>query len=300
MSIVDLLQTALTGGNHFPPLSDGEQKRRIEQNLRKISDGRLPYSGNPNAYGLFEGFRNWASFAESITNPDTIRAAIYAAFQPLYDCLIDNRKMGIEPRKKAVAVLNGLIAVGVDFLTGYYSGEPDKKRFKEGVALLKLGFEELSFTNYLQKDRNIGRNAIFPNDIVLFLQEYLKHSLDGNKPHTDYVVGAACGSSEVAMPLAGLLGVDVGFIRKSKRRGDSRALVIPEQEPMIQEAARDKRVICIEDYVCTGRSLHDVMRKVEGYGAASVRGASVRNSSDCGFCLKETTGKSGFHVYNFK
>src|SRR3989338_9260303 len=66
MSIVDLLQTALTGGNHFPPLSDSEQKRRIEQNLRKISDGRLPYSGNPNAYGLFEGFRNWASFAESI------------------------------------------------------------------------------------------------------------------------------------------------------------------------------------------------------------------------------------------
>ncbi|MBI4152830.1 hypothetical protein HY495_03905 [Candidatus Woesearchaeota archaeon] len=302
MSIVDLLQTALIGERErrLPPLSDSEQKRRIEQNLRKISDGKLVYSGDPNAFGLFENFGNWASFAESINNPDTIRAAIYAAFQPLYDHLIDDRRIGVEPRKKAVVLLNGLITLGVDFLTSYYSGEPDKKRFKEGVALLKQGFDEISFANYRQKDRNIGQNAIFPNDIVLFLQEYLQHSLDGNKPHTDYVVGAACGSSEVAMPLAGLLGVDVGFIRNSKRRGDSHALVIPEQEPVIKEAARNKRVICIEDYVCTGKSLRDVMKKVEGYGVASVQGASVRNSHDWGFCLKETTGKSGFHVYSFK
>jgi orotate phosphoribosyltransferase len=98
------------------------------------------------------------------------------------------------------------------------------------------------------------------------------------------------------MPLSGLLGVDVGFIRKSKNRGDYHALVIAEQEEVIIAAANGNRVVCVEDYVCSARSLMDVMVKIEGYGAASVMGASVANSHERN-CIREIVNREGFHTF---
>ncbi|PIZ51644.1 hypothetical protein COY27_02925 [Candidatus Woesearchaeota archaeon CG_4_10_14_0_2_um_filter_33_13] len=223
-----------------------------------------------------------------------IRAVIYAAFQPLYDAITDGNLRNA-PRDKAVGVLDGVITLGTSFLTGFYSGEPDVKAFKEGVAVLKPGFEEISGAEYYTKFRNIGGNRVYPNDIAIFLRKFLESTLDG-AGLADYVVGAACGSSEMAMPLSGLLGVDVGFIRKSKRRGDSSPRVIPEQEATIKNAVKGNRVVCIEDYVCTARSLRDVMAKVEDYGATSVIGASVANSQE-GICLRELVNQRGFHTF---
>lgn len=127
---------------------------------------------------------------------------------------------------------------------------------------------------------------------------YLTALLDKKVKIPEYIVGAACGSSEVALSLGGILGVPVGFMRMSKKRQDSTVKIIKEHEPFFRMFVAGKQVTCIEDYVCTKKSLKEVMSKTKHYDPASVTGTSIRDSCDSDhYALKSIIARKNFHVF---
>src|SRR3989344_210493 len=251
----------------------------VENMLKNISKaGQLSVDGSsyfPRAYS----FPEWITIAAEVNDPNAARTAIYYGFQPLYDLLIAGKLLP-EQRETAVQSLNKVVNIGIIYLTGFYSGEQDIKSLRDKLSLLKQPLSELAGAEYKLKPRNIDWNDIFPQDIHSFTLRYLEKILDGQATKPDYIVGCACGSSEIAMPLAGLLEVDLGFIRRSKRRGDNSPMVIEEHDSLLRKSSKGYNVLCVEDYVCSGRSLQKVMNKVAGYGAQRVEGVSLRNSRE--------------------
>ena len=142
-------------------------------------------------------------------------------------------------------------------------------------------------------------NGIYPEDINLFLRKFLEHVIDGKIPAPEYVVGCACGSSEIVMPLAGVLGADLGFIRRSHRRGDMEPRIVDEQEPAIREGVEGSDTVCVEDYVCSSRSLFEVMKQVREYNPSVIFGASVNNSEPPSY-LDRVVRKRKFHLFTME
>src|SRR3989344_3352909 len=108
MNIADLIKSAFsrTSLRTMTPV-DADRRHSIEKNLQNISDGGMSTSLSYDPKSLIKSFPEWGSFAENLTDPDTICAAIYAAFQPLYDCLVDQH-LNPDSREKALNLLNGI------------------------------------------------------------------------------------------------------------------------------------------------------------------------------------------------
>lgn len=276
---------------------NAEKRRELEKSLLRLDGVKLDYATTYGQYDIdAHSFPSWLKFAKSLSDPDAIRNCLYYGFQPLYDCLVQGDvNDGIRP--SALKVLDNIIDTNTRFLLSYYFGDPNVEIFKNGINKMEMDVNNFGdHTYYRKKARNVDRNQIYPKDIHSFMVNFLGHAIDNKLCIPDYVVGCACGSSEVAMPLAGTLGVGLGFLRKSKRRSDYEVLVVKEQERVIRKNSLDKDVVCVEDYVCTGGSIDGVMRKVAEYNANSVSGVSVRFSNE-GNIVKNLVSKENFKMF---
>lgn len=241
-------------------------------------------------------FPEWVDYAQSMTDPDAVRNALYYGFQPLYDALLSNKVNLDGTRTSAIDACNTLMRTGVEYLTTYYTGEPNIDLFKVAVEKVAPVFEQLERVEYYKKSRNLDSNRIYPTDVHHFLIRFLRSVIVGKTVFPDYIIGCACGSSEMAMSLAGLLEVDIGFIRRSHRRGDNEPRVVIEHEPLLKSNSKGKHVLCMEDYICSGNSLKKVMTRVEGYKPACVYGTSLRNSHESNV-VHELVNEHGFHLF---
>ncbi len=255
--------------------------KTLEQKVKSLDGTNLKNTASYTKYNVgASNFSEWIKFTKSLNDPDLLRTSLYYGFQPLYDCLVANSLYG-SARPAAVNALNGIVSVSTAFLTSYYMGQPDMKMAGDRLEQIEPQINMLgNKAVYQMMLRNVDRNEIYPDDVLLFLKNFLVNIVDKKIGLPDYVIGCACGSSEIAMPLAGILETDVGFLRKSKRRYDKQVVMVKEQEPKIRQQTAGKNVVCIEDYVCTSLSISDVMKKTIGYNASSVLGASVAFSNE--------------------
>ncbi len=268
-----------------------EKKLRIVEGVRL--DGAQLYS---HTHVKFNTFSEWAQETAEVKDEDLARNRIYFGFQPLYDVLVENKVE--EPlREKAIGALDIIMDAGISYLTEYYQGKPRVQVVRTMASRLVQTMKELDTLKYKVKFRNVDYNGITPQGIAVFLKKTLTLSLDGNFLTPDYVVGCACGSSEVAMPLAGIFETSLGFIRRSYRRGDSDPRIIREHLHLLSQGIYGKRVLCIEDYVCTGESLRRVMERVKQFNPSEVRGASV-NFADEGRVLHLIKHEKKFNFFS--
>ncbi|MDE1823073.1 MAG: hypothetical protein KGI00_04300 [Candidatus Micrarchaeota archaeon] len=272
-------------------------RRVLESSMRRLDGVRLRGARSYGAHDIdARDFGEWFKLAKNVRDPDQARNYLYYGFQPLYDSLIagtfrDGR------RQFAVRSLEGIIDASRVYLTGYYMGQPDIGLLREGMRRIEPDIGRLGKeTRYRTKFRNIDNNRIYPDSILSFLRQFLEHAIDGKIKTPDYVIGCACGASEIAMPLAGLLDTGVGFLRRSKRRSDTKVHVVQEQRPAIQQKVQGKDVVCIEDYVCTSISLGKVMEMTSSYNASSVLGASVAFSSE-GTYVRNIVNRPEFKLF---
>jgi hypothetical protein len=271
--------------------------RELERSLLLMDGVRLNANGK---YGESDidarSFPEWIKFAKGLRDPDRIRNCLYYGFQPLYDSLISGY-IGNKLRPVAINSLNGILETSTQFLMSYYTGRPDRELFYCGINKLDSDIAALGRNVlYLTKSRNIDRNGIRPNDILSFLRQFLVYVVDNKLEVPDYVIGCACGASEIAIPLAGALQTNVWFLRKSKRRDDEKVFLLGEQEPTIKECAENKNLVCVEDYVCTSESLGYVMEKAASYKPSSVLGTSI-NFSHEGTYVKNFVDKPKFKLF---
>lgn len=246
------------------------------QELVKRLDGAVikkPYSYN-HLDIVTSNFAGMFSAAAEVQDPDKARLFLYYIFQPMFDSLVDRTVVDSE-RGKALDSLRKITHIGTQYLVSYYTGEPEPRLIRGLAEELKTSSVS-DRTPFKIKFRNVDYNAIFPEDILGFLRAYAEQADLGKVLLPDVVIGAACGASEVAMPLAGIMGAEIHFIRRSHRRGDTSPKVIKEQEEQIKKAVEGKSVVCVEDYVCTGESLSRILKLAKSYGAAELQGVSIR------------------------
>lgn len=260
--------------------TDGKRKA-LEKNMLRLDRVQLNGTRKCDRDDVdAHSFLDWIRFAKQLKDPDAIRNCLYYGFQPLNDRLISGDIDNIF-RPLAVNALNGIIDTSTQFLMSYYTGKPDITVFNDGIKQIEPNIAALGSTVlYSKKYRNIDYNGIYPNDVLSFLRRFLGYVIDNKICIPDYVIGCACGASEIAISLAGVLETDVGFLRKSKRRNDERVLVVREQGPIIQERAANRNVVCVEDYACTSESLGYIMEKAASYRASSVLGTSINFSHE--------------------
>jgi hypothetical protein len=234
---------------------------------------------NPVPYNktTFTSFEQWAEEAKKVTNPDQARHILYYGFQPLYDAVITNEVNSVKgKRKKALAALDKVMTAGIEYLTGYYLGKPETNIINKLATDIE---DVVKGVHYYYKTRNIDYNGISTKDINRFIRTYIEKIKEAGIPAPDTVIGCACGSAEIVMPLAGILGAKLEFIRRSKRRNDDKALLIKEQATRIKKSVSGKSVVCVEDYVCTAQSLYEVMIKTKKFKPVSLFGAGVNGDS---------------------
>jgi len=262
------------------------KKLRYIEKIRKSLDGATKEVGK-RSYDLddinFYDFKGWGEAAAEVKDIDLARTVLYFGFQPLYDLLIDNspskRKFWKDSRRNtAIETLDSIISQGTQYLAGYYIGNPDIRIINElGISTLE-NMGELNDLPFITKSRNVDHNGITPQNIVKFLQQFLDNTLDGKSLPPEFVVGVACGPSEIAMPLAYLSGTELGFMRRSYRRGDDAPKIIAEHKNHLKKNISGKDVVVFEDYVCTGESLRKVMVKTKSFHPKSLIGTSINIS----------------------
>lgn len=243
-------------------------------------------------------FEEWFKELKSVRSADMARNRLYYGFQPMYDALISGSAAGSQ-RPKAVRCLQSIVNSSVEFLTSYYLGKPDLGIVRDLAEQIESDKSLPVEVGYTTKFRNIDSNQIFPRSVHGYLVDCIGRIVKREIERPTLVIGCACGSSEIAMPLAGMLGCGLSFIRRSKRRGDDDPLVLSEHEHGIRTAAKDNVVFVVEDYVCSGGSIKRVMEKMVAYGASKVYGTSIRNSHDDDL-VKELVAEDYFHLYELK
>lgn len=247
-------------------------------------------------------FPAWMKELQETSDPDKVRSVLYWGFQPLLDVLVDKELKGVT-RKDAAHALDVLLSVSQEFLTRYYTdGETDFH--PEAIQEIQDTLNAMEAVYFHRKDRNIGLygDHCLPKNIQAFLKSALKAIDKSVIPEPDYIVGCACGSSELVLPLAKILDVPFDFIRRSKRRGDPDPVVLPEHNERIKERAKGKSVLVIEDYVCSGGTIHSVMKKMQSFKPETVYGASMcRNLSDSLMSeLKQLSKGDDFYAFSGK
>lgn len=266
----------------------------LEEKRKALSNFSLKYNEEDHLKLGVSNFKSWIGYTVKVRDPDKARAAIYAGFQPLLDALIDDRVCA-SLRPVAVKSLDDITKIGIDYLTSYYLGEPNLNALREGVALLADGMNKLGELPYLLKFRNVDYNRVYVPNILSFLQQSIDYSMDGKFFQPEYILGSACGASEVVMPLAGILGVDLGFIRWSKRREDDCAKFVKEHEDRIRNGVNGKKVVVIEDWVDYGITLKNLLGFVSSLEPQELRGASIINYQNRK--LKELVSEEDFNLY---
>jgi len=273
-----------------------EKMKQIEANLDKIGKFNLEGAKSFTVSDISaDDFSEWIGEATIAKSEDKMRNLLYFGFQPLYDVLIDAR-LSNSQRSESLKMIKQVTNISQDYLTGYYTGQPDLKKTIGALGILSVQATQLDGTPYRTKFRNIDYNGISPEHIRMFLENFLTHALDKKIAVPEYVVGCACGSSEIVFPLAGVFGTHSGFVRRSQRRGDDEPVLISEQEPEIMKSTKGKDVTCVEDYVCTSRSLYKVMKRVEQYNPRTIMGAAVNSVGGCEY-LRGVVRKRKFHLY---
>lgn len=276
------------------------RKNEAEEIMRRLDgvDGRVGRKAYTVGDIGFDNFAGWAEAAAHTQDPDEARNILFFGFQPLYDALIDER-VSPDKRETAVAALNKIIEEGTQFLGAYYTGEPEVTVINALGKELTPHMDELRRTPFKTKFRNVDYNGITPRNIVSFLRQFLENAQDGKLGIPDYVVGIACGPSEIAMPLSYLTGAGLGFMRRSHRRGDDAPRIVAEHESEIEQGVTGKNVVVFEDYVCSGASLRRVMEATRDLGPASLHGTSV--NSDTGmYGLKTLVHNKKFQLHALK
>jgi adenine/guanine phosphoribosyltransferase-like PRPP-binding protein len=239
---------------------------------RILLEKRIPKLKSQSYVATFDSYEDWLKEVKEVKDYDQARNVLYAGFQPLFDALLEVKK---KKRNRDITSLEKIIDEGTNFLYKHYTGKtrvkyPLKKLHKE-LTLLGLSSTALP---YKQKTRNVDRNGIYSNDIAQFVSKACAN--DGVR-ECEVLLACACGSSEMCMLLSKVLDIPLYFIRKSKRRGDPEPVCLKEHTSIIKSACKGKKVLCVEDYVCSGNSLYDVMKYAESAGAISTLGASVKS-----------------------
>lgn len=254
-------------------------------------------------------FEEWARWAGSLRNPDSMRNGLYYGFQPVYDLLISEQdgalRMRIEDRQMALAALNGIVDATREYLAGYYRGMPNTAMAAARIRQLApavSGFGPAA--EYIKRDRNIDKPllGLTPGRVLSFTRQLAEHIADGEINMPDCVVVAACGASEIGLAVGGILGIDVGFMRRSKKRGDRDVRTIREHEPELERMLRGKTVLCVEDLVTTAKTLKELMTVAQlRYGAAEVYGASVKVAEDGDFVtIPHYMKNTSFNLYGLR
>lgn len=263
--------------------SNAPKLRSFDGVAERISQAQISFRAGLTATAVpFRDFESWRDYANRVIDPDKARGVLYYGFQPLYDALLENRFPSESSRKVGLDVLDKIVGVSKRFLLSYYTGRPDVSEIQEMAVDLKEPVGELRDVRYITKFRNVDSNGIFPDTILNFVRRFLKEAKEGRLVVPDYVVGCACGSSEIALLISQMVQSGVGFIRKSKRRGDQNPRVIEEQREQIRRGVEGKDVLCIEDYICTQGSLRRVMEACNEFNPRILQGAAVRNSHEGG------------------
>ena len=279
-------------------MTDVDDKLRKIEGTRKTLDGATSEVGKRDyrqSYVNFNNFFEWAEPAAEVNDPDVARTVLYFGFQPLYDLLIDNEDLTPSNRTGAVKVLDAMMLRGTEYLAGYYSGNPQTKIVNDLGISTRASMKKIERFEFRTKRRNVDYNGISPKDILLFLQQFFDATLDGKVTVPNFVVGVACGPSEIAMPLAHFSEAGLGFIRQSKRRGDRSPRIIREHGSHLEKGIKDSHAIVLEDYVCTGASLALTMERVSTYSPRSLLGASINSMHPSS--LREIASKQKFQLY---
>ncbi|MFH1500458.1 MAG: phosphoribosyltransferase family protein [archaeon] len=244
----------------------------------------------------FGTFSQWATAASSVRDPDKARNILYFGFQPLYDALI-RRDFHDGQADVAVRALDKVCEIGREFLTGCYLGEPNVEILREGAKELGEEMDNLHDVGFRPKFKNVDYNHIYPSHIVLFMRQVVDYALDGKMEMPDFIMGCACGSAEIVMPLAGILGVEFGFIRRSYRRGDDAPRIVEAHVDRFKQDLEGLNLLCVEDYVCTGTSLGKVMRRAKEFGPAEIAGVSINNTGNNRSSLTCKVNARKFQMY---
>ena len=224
-----------------------------------------------------QNFPDWVRFLRTLKDPNDIRNGLYFGFQPLYDRLVEGNVEQIA-RKDAILGLDAIMNASKAFLSSYYLGKPDIERFKDSIDEIGWYVSSLGLgLPYVVKNRNIDR-IIHSEQVHGFLKTFIGHIVDGNVPKPDYIVGCACGSSEVVFALSGIINVGFGLMRRSFRRNDDIVRIVAEHEAAIGVGIKGSSVVCVEDYVGTGKSLASIIEAVNVHSPISVIGASIIGS----------------------
>jgi len=243
---------------------------------------------------FFRNFSDWVVDMSQIKNPDHARCSLYSGFQPLYDAILEER-VPADSRFDAVTTLDLIMQESIRYYTSYYLGKPATHGVSALAAVIapRIKILDSAAVLYCSKERNIGNNGIYPEHILLFLRNFAMFYQ--NKKTPEAIVACACGSSEIAMALAGLLGVPLIFMRRSHRRGDDEPRIVKEHTPALK-ALKGLDVLCLEDYVCSGGSLARVMARTKKYGASNITGASVNRNSE-NRAVKLIHSETKFHLF---
>lgn len=279
-----------------------ETLHTIEEKLKAI-DGVPLHSARSYDYSHIPAstFQEWYAHTLKLQDPDKIRNALYYGFQPTFDLLIsDQINDELKNRREAaLLLLEKITFLSRRYLYSYYAGQPDTARVHEDLSSLASQVTTLADVLYRKKERNIDNNTIYPPDIHSFLVTYLTQVLDQKIEYPQVIVGAACGSSEVALSLAEIFGIPVTFMRMSKKREDTSIKVVREHRAIFREIIPERDVTCVEDYVCTRRSLKEVMKETKTYHPASILGVALRDSHEAKY-LRSVTQKKGFHIFELR
>lgn len=242
-------------------------------------------------------FEEWYDLASKVKSVDLGRHLLYYIFQPVFDAL-SNGWVKENDREKVIEALDKIISTSKKYYADYYLKKADTGDIKKLAKEIKPII--LKIERYYFKQRNIDYNNIFPEHIGKFLASFIDHLENKKIQYPDTIIGCACGSAEIAMSLSGLLHIPLEFIRKSKRRDDEEPVLIEEQKNRIIQNCKGKKLLIIEDYVVTGRSMESVSQLCDKFGSKSIQGASINTCGSEVATLKLKINERKFQIYTFK
>lgn len=230
----------------------------------------------------FDSFSELLEYSANAKTASEARHAVHCLFQGVYDLLYNYQ----------IASVNELyiriVRMGIKFYTAFYQGELELNTLHNLLPSLEP-LKEYD-NKYRYKSRGNFPNLVDASNVGEYLQEVI------NSGYTfDTIVGIACSASEPAMALAGLLGLDLQFIRYSKRRGDDEVTTLDFMTEQVKSAIKGNRVLVIDDCVQYGVSMEHAMEYINEQGASLTLGSCIYNNNPNR--LDEIISKPNFHLY---
>ncbi|MFH1399502.1 MAG: hypothetical protein ABIG95_05310 [Candidatus Woesearchaeota archaeon] len=218
-------------------------------------------------------FDEWPPVA-GIDFDDLRRAAIYYLFQPLYNAL-HNNEVPLEKRELALSIMKSLIPMAIQYITSYYSGHPDSERYESWVVAMAPNIRKLGDVNYWKRARNSDA-SISIDEVADFALSLVDRVSTDKSLIPDYIVCCACGASEAAMLVAGILGVDIGFVKYTQ----GQVKILPEHFGQVATAINGANVAVIEENTNTGETLLNVLAFVADHTPLVLRGYAMHRHPD--------------------